>query len=306
MSDTLLGQKIFISASLPADHRSPKFTVDREHLGWIEDAVIATVRAVLGSGGRLVLGGDPSIVPLVALVAGEYTPVLDPAQPTSSGIHDDGDPALSRPPVDVFQSRAYEGYLPSETSAICEAGLATIHWVESRNNERFDPIMAGEPQCERSLRAMRERLLTQAKPTAMVGIGGMEGLLEEFEMFLQRQRDMPVYIFRSTGGMARILANELQELQTDEFLMEGRAAQSTLRRRSSLLEVDGMDLERVHIVEYLAENRDHVHRTKRDLVDEFLEFRDNEFGQKEVFKEAINPPYGYLSNLLVNSIAGIK
>ena len=41
MNDTLHGHTIFISASLPSDHRSPKFTVDREHVGWIEDAVIA-------------------------------------------------------------------------------------------------------------------------------------------------------------------------------------------------------------------------------------------------------------------------
>ena len=252
------------------------------------------------------MGGHPSIVPLVALVAGEYAPVPDPEEPTRSGIGDDDVPAANSPPVDVYQSRAYEEYLPADTSAMCEAGLATIHWVESQNNERFDPAKLDDPQCMDSLRAMRERLLTQAKPTAMVGIGGMEGLLEEFEMFMQRQRSGSVYLFRSTGGMARILADELQESQADDLIPEGRAAQATPRRHSSLLRFGRMNRERVHIVENLIDNRNHGHRNRRDFVEEFLEFRDASFGHKEIMKEAINPPYGYLSNLLVKNMVGIE
>ena len=189
---------------------------------------------------------------------------------------------------------------------MCEAGLAKIHWVEAQHNERFDPAKLDDPQCMDSLRTMRERLLTQAKPTAMVGIGGMEGLLEEFEMFMQRQQSGSVYLFRSTGGMARILADELEEIRTDDLIPAGCAAQSTPCVHSSLLEFNKMNQKRVHIVEKLIDNRDLRHRKKRDLVKDFLEFRDTNFGRKELLMEAINPPYGYLSNLLVKKIVGIE
>ena len=139
MNDILHGRKIFVSASLPSDYWSLEFTVNREQVGWIEDAIIATARAVFGHGGRLVMGGHPSIVPLVAMVAGEYAGEGRSEGPSHSDIRDDVTPEVDRPLVDVFQSRAYEQYLPAETSAMCEAGLAKIHWVESQNNERFDP-----------------------------------------------------------------------------------------------------------------------------------------------------------------------
>ena len=302
MSDILHGEKIFISASLPSDHRSPKFTVDREHVGWIEDAVIATTRAVLENGGRVVLGGHPSIVPLVAMVAGEYTRKLDRNLSTYGGIRSDDTPKSNPPLVDVFQSRAFERYLPSETSAMCKAGLANIHWVESLNGEMFDPSKLGEPQCERSLRVMRETLLNSTKPTALVGMGGMEGLLEEFRMF-SKMCCGPVYLFRSTGGMAHIISNELQEPNTLKVLPEGLAALSTLRRHYSLGEFDRKHSKRVHIVECMVEFRDEVHRTKRDWVEEFIRFRDADFDRKEILRAAINPPYDYLASLLVENIA---
>lgn len=302
MNDTLHGHTIFISASLPSDHRSPEFTVDREQVGWIEDAVIATTRAVLGNGGRLVLGGHPSIVPLVAMVAGEYTRKLDPEQSIHDGIVSDDVLESSAPLVDVFQSRAFERYLPTETSAMCKAGLANIHWVDSLNNERFNPSKLGEPQCEKSLRLMRETLLTFSKPTAMVGIGGMEGLFEEFTMFSE-MRCGSVYLFRSTGGMARIISNRFQEPNTRDFLHEGIAAQSTLHRHFSLNEFDRKYLERVYIVEYMVDWRDDMHRNRRDWVEEFIEFRDASFGRKEILRAAINPPYDYLASLLVRNIA---
>ena len=302
MSDILHGQKIFISASLPSDHRSPKFTVDREHVGWIEDAVIATTRAVLENGGRVVLGGHPSIVPLVAMVAGEYTRKLDRHLSIYGGIRSDDTPESNPPLVDVFQSRAFERYLPSETSAICKAGLANIHWIESLNGEMFDPSKLGEPQCESSLRVMRETLLNSTKPTALVGMGGMEGLLEEFRMFSNICCG-PVYLFRSTGGMAHMISNEIQEPNTLDVLPEGLAAQSTLRRHYSLGEFDRKHSKRVHIVECMVEFRDEVHRNKRDWVEEFIRFRDANFGRKEILRAAINPPYDYLASLLVENIA---
>lgn len=305
MNDILHGQTIFISASLPSDHRSPKFTVDREHLGWIEDAIIATARAVFWNGGRLVLAGHPSLVPLVALVAGEYTPVPDPRRPTPIGNHNDGVRKARHPLVDVYQSRVHEGYLEGETSAMCKAGLTKVHWVDSRNNERFDTYKLGEPQCEGSLCAMRERLLTQSQPTAMVGIGGMEGLLEEFDMF-SRICGGPVYLYRSTGGAARTLADrKIHELRTEDLIQSGRASQSTFRLDSSHRVPCWARLQRVHIVEFMAGRGDGVPQSEGDWVEDFRAFRNERFAHVEDRKrEALNPPYDFLANMVVEQIAG--
>lgn len=298
MTDILDGQTIFISASLPSDHRSPEFTVDRERGGWIEDAIIATARAVIERGGRLVLAGNPSIVPLVALVAGEYTPVPHPWQPTSS---------LDGPPVDVFQSRAHEMYLPSETSAICKAGLVKIYWVESSNDEIFDPSKRGEPQCEASLRVMRETLLTCAKPTAMVGIGGLGDLLEEFEMF-SRICSGPVYLYQSTGGAAQTLADKKLHLtRTENRVQAGRTTRSASHPDSSLGMFDRANLQRVHVVEFLAEHQNSVRPSEGGWVEDFIAFRNKRFAHVEdCLREAINPPYGFFANIMVNKIAGIE
>ena len=306
MSNVLNGQRIFVSASLPSDYRSPEFTVNREQVGWIEDAIIATARAVFGHGGRLVMGGHPSIVPLVAMVAGEYAGERGSERSSHIDIRDDATQEVDRALVDVFQSRAYERYLPAETSAMCEAGLANIHWVESRNNERFDPIKLGEPQCRESLRAMRNGLLTQAEPTAMVGIGGMEGLLEEFEMF-SRICSGPVYLYRSTGGMARMLADKkFDVLRNDDLIHTRRAAQSTFHLDSLPRVSDLASLQRVQIVEFLARNRKDVRQAEGDWVEGFQAFRNERFAHVEDRKrEALNPPYDFLANMMVEEIVGI-
>lgn len=307
MTDILHGQTIFISASLPSNHRSPEFTVDREHSGWIEDAIIATARAVFGSGGRLVLAGNPSIVPLVALVAGEYTPVPDPRQPTCGGIYDDDFPAFLSPPVDVFQSRSHGLYLPTETSAICQAGLVRIHWVESLNDEIFDPSKRGEPQCEASLQVMRETLLTSAKPTAMVGFGGMGDVLEEFEMF-SRICGGPVYLYRSTGGATQMLADrKLNVMRTENLIQSRCAAQSAFDPMFSLQVADWARLQRIQVVEFLAGSGDFVRQDEGDWVENFRAFRDERFAHVEDRKrEALNPPYDFLANMVVEQIAGIE
>lgn len=306
MSNVLNEQAIFVSASLPSDYQSPKFTVTREQVGWIEDAIIATARAVFGHGGRLVMGGHPSIVPLVAMVAGEFAGELDPERPSHSDSREDVARDAHRPLVDVFQSQAYKRYLPADTSAMCVAGLAKIHWVESRNNERFDPNKLGDPQCEESLRAMREKLLTQVQPTAMVGMGGMEGLLEEFDMF-SRICGGPVYLYRSTGGAARTLADrKIHELRTEDLIQAGRAAQSTFRLDSSHRVADWARLQRVQIVEFMAGRGDGVRQSEGDWVEDFRAFRNERFAHVEARKrEALNPPYDFLANMVVEQIAGI-
>ena len=131
---------------------------------------------------ELVLGGHPSIVPLVAMVAGEYTHKLDRNLSIYGGIRQRRYPEIERiHSLMCFNPERLSDISHQRTSAICKAGLANIHWIESLNGEMFDPSKLGEPQCESSLRVMRETLLNFSQSRQrLVGMGGMEGLLEEF------------------------------------------------------------------------------------------------------------------------------
>ena len=256
------------------------------------------------------MGGHPSIVHLVAMITGEYVRELEPEQRSARGISNDTVWESYPPLVDIFQSRAYEQYLPAETSAICEAGLANIHWVESQNNERFDPSNLDKPQCEGSLSAMRERLLKSSKPIAMVGIGGMEGLRDEFKKF-SRMCSGSVYLYRSTGGAAQLLADETKKSRADDSVRLDRAAHAALCSDDTLAVFDRKSLDRVRIVESLAERREDERQIKQDWVEEFRAFRDELLGRTkdglagfdyDSRLAAINPPYDFLANLMVAQI----
>jgi hypothetical protein len=200
----LLGRRIFLSASVPSRGRAEKYKrVEDAHLE-IDEAVISLARAVFSEDGTLVFGGHPAISPLVAIVAGEYhrpRAVDDPAE----NAEESGE--RFSPLVHIYQSQAFEGYLPDETLMMFRLGHAVIHWTEAVDGERFDPeAPRSGPPCPESTRLMRERMLREMQPTAMVCIGGMEGVEQEFEMFREIRRGFPVYIFERTGGAAAILA----------------------------------------------------------------------------------------------------
>jgi SLOG-like protein len=193
----LEGRCVFLSASVPAPERAEQYRrVEDAHLE-IEEAVVSLARAVFTEGGTLVFGGHPAISPLVAMVAGEYI------RPRSVEVGE----GEVRPPIRIYQSRAFEGVLPDETLAMFRAGYATLHWTEAVAGERFDPKAPRDrPPCPRSLRHMRERMIGETEPVAMVCIGGMEGVEEEAEIFRELRPGAPVYVFGETGGAAALLA----------------------------------------------------------------------------------------------------
>lgn len=191
---------VFLSASVPAR---------RPWNGWcdpveIEEAIVCVARAVFARGGRLLFGGHPSVSPLIASVAGEYF-----APDRSRDVR----------PIVIFQSRLFEGMLPDETHLMAKMGWASIEWTE---------VSAGANHRDDSLRAMREAMLPDEAtdayrrnllkpPRAMIGIGGMEGVVAETALaigvaddplcpVLRRSRT-PVFLFRSGGGAAGVMAD---------------------------------------------------------------------------------------------------
>lgn len=167
-------QRVFLSASFPSGKRAAKFKPFDP--GAIADAVTAIVRAVLAAKGRLLFGGHPTITPLVLMVASE----LD-----------------AKGSVDVFQSLWFEGQITHETRSLEKAGFGEIHWIEERRTRK------------KSLQTMRHAMLGQdRKLVAGVFVGGMEGVLEEFELFQELQPCVPRVSFVGPGGAAAKLPLE--------------------------------------------------------------------------------------------------
>lgn len=189
----LHGRFVFLSASVPT--REP-YRAEGVRRADVEEAVISLARAVFSEGGRLVFGGHPAISPLVAMVAGEY---LSP--PTAESSENRTTPIL------IYQSEPFREHLPSETLQMYRQGYASIQWTHGVGGEQFLIERAGQLQCVKSLRHMRERMIQETKPEAMVCIGGMEGVEEELKVFAEFRGGAPVYVIASTGGAAALIAN---------------------------------------------------------------------------------------------------
>ena len=196
----LRGKTILMSASVPSQKRAERYNRIEDAAFEIEQAVISLARAIFSEGGRLVFGGHPAISPLVAMVVGEYR---EPRFAESTEQRD-----LS--PVDIYQSHAFDGFLPDDTLLMYKLGYASIRWVESVGREKFDPGQGdGETSCPNSLRKMREFMFKDAEPDAMVCIGGMEGLEEEVALALEAKPPIPIFVLERTGGACALLRQRL-------------------------------------------------------------------------------------------------
>src|SRR5690348_16641625 len=105
LGSRLRGKTILLSASVPAPERAKEYQRVEDAHFQIEQAVISLARAVFSESGQLVFGGHPAISPLVAMVAGEYR------EPRYAESHQEKPIA----PIRIFQSRAFEGFLPDDT-----------------------------------------------------------------------------------------------------------------------------------------------------------------------------------------------
>lgn len=194
----LRDRTLFLSASIPQEGRAAKFLRSQGTRHAVREAVVALTRTVLRERGTLVFGGHPTIAPLVALVSGEYLGQQGPT--TTGGQQPTGNQVI------IFQSSAYAGYLPDETWLLHRLGFAQLRWVPAEGGEKYDPATTDRPQCPKSLASMRHVLLTTTDPDAMVCIGGMEGVIDEADLFSEYCRDRPIYALATTGGAAALLS----------------------------------------------------------------------------------------------------
>lgn len=175
--------KVFLSASVPLPGRNPAFleTVD---VVAIREAIKALVLVLLERNGSLVFGGHPAITPLVRML-----------------FHEAGVPP--RDHVTLYQSRYFAKEFPPDNEAF----------------ERVVLVEAVASDRESSLLEMRRRMISESKYSGAFFIGGMEGVIDEFEMFRKLQPKTNLYPLASTGAASLQLyekyATTVPELKTE-------------------------------------------------------------------------------------------
>lgn len=156
---------VFLSASVPLPDRDAHFYESADVLG-IREAVKSLVIEVARQG-KLTFGGHPAITPLITLV-------LNQSFPDKAGS------------FVLYQSEYFLRQFPLDNSAFID-----LHVTPAIDENRAA-----------SLDLMRREMLTHCSYDAAFFIGGMEGVIEEFDMLRTLQPEVPTYPIASTGGAA--------------------------------------------------------------------------------------------------------
>jgi hypothetical protein len=169
---------IFLSAGVPDPKGGPGHAATADTVA-IGAAVSALVHVALGRR-LLVWGGQPAITPMIWVVAQDV------------GVD------YGRW-VRLYQSRHFEDEFPED-------------------NKRFQNVTYTddvERNREKSLLAMRERMFSEHAFKAAIFIGGMGGIVQEYELFRRLQPSATVIPVVSTGGATLEVASRVGALSSD-------------------------------------------------------------------------------------------
>lgn len=169
---------IFLSAGVPDPRRGPEYAKTADSVA-IAAAVSALAYVSLGRR-HLVWGGQPAITPMIAVAA------RDLEVDFGSWVH-------------LYQSHFFDDVLPDENRLF--------------KNVTYTSAVVGSP--EGSTRLLRQRMLADFRFTAAVFIGGMAGVIEEFELIRALQPEAKVIPVLSTGGAALSIADRMRALDRD-------------------------------------------------------------------------------------------
>lgn len=156
---------IFLSASVPIPRAGEERYFQSADVVAIRDAVKA-LSLFIAPRGTIVFGGHPAITPLIANLA----------------VKRFGE---GNQPIKLYMSKFFEGSYPPESASIKNVVLT----------ERADDL-------NQSLDVMRGRMLTDTPFTAAVFIGGMKGVIDEYDTLRKVQPNVPCFPIASTGGAA--------------------------------------------------------------------------------------------------------
>jgi hypothetical protein len=164
---------VFLSASVPQPGRRGFESFDPV---LVASAVHAFVEVILGRR-LLVWGGQPAITPIIWEAARR----LDVSYERS---------------VLLYQSAFFKDRYP-------QANLRFDNWVEI-------PAVEGDQRA--SLRLMRERMFSDHYYEAAVFIGGMEGVIDEFEVLQGFAPEVRLLPIAAPGGVSRELFDRVESL----------------------------------------------------------------------------------------------
>jgi SLOG cluster3 family len=184
---------VLLSASVPLPTRDRRFFDTADVLA-IREAIKAVVEVVLPVG-RITCGGHPAITPLLAVFARD------------AGMRPDG--------VTIYQS----AYFPARTAPNLSE-FVDVRIVPSVGRDR-----------QASLTAMRKAMISSRPFEAAVVVGGMDGVMEEIDLFVLQHPQAVVLPLGSTGAAAKII---LGGMQYDHQLATDLTYPSLLRRRLPL------------------------------------------------------------------------
>lgn len=172
---------IFLSASVPDPKRAPEFAATSNSVA-ITSAVRALVHVTLGRR-VLVWGGHPAITPMIKVVA--------------EGMDVDYGKW-----VKLYQSLFFKDQFPQDNEQ-----FDNVVYTENIENDR-----------EKSLLHMRMRMFSEHSFRAAIFIGGMEGVFDEYKLFVQHQPGKNVIPVLSTGGAALKVAEVVKNGLSDDLL----------------------------------------------------------------------------------------
>lgn len=186
-------RNIFLSASVPLPERDPRFFETADIIA-IRDAVIALTTVVLPTH-RIIWGGHPSITPLIYYVMDRL----------NLNIQNH---------VKLYQSLWFRDKFPEDNNR-----FKNIEFTQS-----LDDIPS-------SIKLMRERMLSDNEYSAAIFIGGMEGILDEYDMFIERHPNALILPIASTGGATKILyESKLPDIYKDDLLLNEYAYMSLFQK----------------------------------------------------------------------------
>ena len=159
--------KIFLSASIPYPERDKKF-YDSADIVSIRDAIRALATIVIPKA-HLIWGGHPSITPLIRFVIERINVDV-------------------KSHVTLYQSLFFEDRFPPDNFA-----FENVVLTERKETQK------------ESLDLMRNALINENDFRAGIFIGGMEGIIEEFNMFKEKHPNALIIPIASTGAAAKII-----------------------------------------------------------------------------------------------------
>ena len=175
-------KNIFLSASIPFKERDKRYYNTADVIA-VRDAVIALATLVLPRY-RLIWGGHPSITPIIYYVLDKFDVDIQ--------NH-----------IKLYQSLYYERIFPIE-------------------NKGFENLVLTDDMGDisKSLELMRKKMLGDNIYEAAIFIGGMEGVEDEYEMFVELNPNAIILPIASTGGASKIIYENKLNDKNERLLNE--------------------------------------------------------------------------------------